>query len=465
MSGVYRFAPSPTGYLHVGGARTAIFNWLLARKGNGKFLIRIEDTDQKRSTAESLQNILTGLQWLGLYWDGEPVFQSSRHPRHLAIADKLVNDGNAYYCFCDKNEENGNDPCKFFSAGQIKKKLAERNAYTIRIKIPQRDFTFKDGVLGKIKIDHSELNDFIIVRSDHTPVYQLAVVVDDYDMGVTHIMRGADHLANTAKQMIIYQALGWKVPDFSHLPLILSTDKSRLSKRHGAVSVEEFRRLGILPDALFNYLCLLGWSPGDDREVLSKNEIVKLFSLERVNSHNAIFDVQKLLWMNGKYLSNLSDDHIPELIKSYLSDSQVEIFEKEQDTLLYLLRLVKQRARTLIELVDGIGFYFSDPDIYEEQGVKKFFSSAGSSELLSGLKDELLNGTGFDAVNLERLIRKFAEKRQLSAAEVIHPLRLALTGKISSPGIFDIMQILGKDKVLRRIDRAVHYIRNNELEL
>jgi glutamyl-tRNA synthetase len=461
--GIYRFAPSPSGYLHVGGARTAIFNWILARKENGRFLIRIEDTDQKRSSDESVQNILSSMQWLGLSWDEDPVYQSSRHERHLEVVSELVKNKKAHYCFCEKKEENQSDPCRNLSAAQVEQKIAGGNSYTVRIHIPEKDIIFKDGICGEIRVSRSELNDFIILRSDRTPIYHLAVVVDDHDMGVTHVIRGADHLLNTAKQLVIYQALGWSIPQFTHLPLILSEDKSRLSKRHGAVSVEEFQRLGILPDALFNFLCLLGWSPGNDRELVSRDEIIQLFSLDRVGSHNAIFDREKLLWMNGKYISNLGEDQIVEWIKTMISREQKEVCRRERESLNHLLKLVKIRSRTLIDIMEGISFFFSDPASYEEEGVKKYFSSPVSAEYLEKLRMELLNDAVFDQTTLETVIRKFSEQQNTSAAVIIHPLRLALTGKTFSPGIFEIMQILGKERVIRRIQKAVQYIKNNKL--
>ena len=456
---IYRFAPSPTGYLHVGGARTAIYNWLLARQNKGKFFVRIEDTDQKRSDDDSVQNIIRSLEWLGLFWDEDLVFQSSRQQRHLDVVSDLLQSGKAYYCFCERKDEDQDDACRQLSSIEINRNLAENVIHTVRIHIPAEEIEFTDRICGEIKVDHTGLNDFIIVRSDKTPVYHLAVVVDDHDMGITHVIRGADHLSNTAKQIVIYKALGWSIPEFSHLPLILSEDKSRLSKRHGAVAVNDFRNQGILPEALFNYLCLLGWSPGNDQEILNKNEIINIFSLDRVNSHNAIFDKQKLLWMNGKYISSIAEEEILHLISPFITEDQVKIFKDDKAALLQLWRMLKKRSRTLADIVEGMKFYFSDPDGYDPEGIKKYFSSSDVVESLKMLQSELKNGAGFDEKNLEVIVRNFAEKQDVSAAIIIHPLRLALTGKTFSPGIFEVMQVLGKEKVLRRIDKAVEYIK------
>ena len=311
-----RFAPSPTGVLHVGGARTAIFNWLLAKQNRGEFLLRIEDTDKKRSNPESINQILRSLSWLGLDWHGDPYYQSKAIDRHKQCAVELLKTGKAYRCFCtvallqkerrraeaDRTAFLYDGRCARLSAEQIQTNLDNALPYALRLAIGKGETVFNDAVRGSVCVDHNQLDDFIILRSDGTPVYHLAVVVDDHDMGVTHVIRGDDHLSNTPKQILIYQALGWRVPQFGHLPLIHGMDGGRLSKRHGATSVEDFRSRGILADALFNYLCLLGWSPGDDKEIMSQKELITLFSLNRVNKKNAIFDEKKLDWINGKYL-------------------------------------------------------------------------------------------------------------------------------------------------------------------
>jgi glutamyl-tRNA synthetase len=468
---IYRFAPSPTGFLHVGGARTAIFNWVLAKKEGGKFLLRLEDTDSQRSTLEYVQQIISSLQWLGISWDGPPLFQSTRLKSHHQAALKLIKMGKAYYCFCSKEKTaEGNDKpeqktylydgrCRNLSRDEVRQNFNRQLPAVVRIKLPTGITRFTDGVHGEITIKNTELDDFVLLRSDGTPVYQLAVVVDDHDMGVTHILRGDDHLSNTPKQIHIYQALNWKVPQFSHLPLILGSDRQRLSKRHGATSVEEFQEKGILPEALFNYLCLLGWSPGDDTEIMSREEIITRFSLDRINVANTVFDQQKLIWMNAKYLASLSTSEILAKINSRLSSVEKGEIEDNKDSFLLLLGLLKPRSHTLLDFLEGSRFYFADPDDYEQVAVKKYFTVTGAADLLIQISDVLNGSVSFRAEQLEKNLRQFAEKQNMSAGQVIHPLRLALIGHSSSPGIFEVLEVLGRKKAIRRIGRAVDYIR------
>jgi glutamyl-tRNA synthetase len=468
---VYRFAPSPTGFLHVGGARTAIFNWLLARKSGGKFLLRIEDTDRQRSTAESVRQIMSSLQWLGLSWDESPLFQSTRLERHQQAAMELLKTGKAYYCFCakEKNETEQEESkhktylydgrCRNLTPDQADKNLKRRLPAVVRIKLPAGITRFIDGVHGEVTFNHTELDDFVLLRSDRTPVYQLAVVVDDHDMGVTHVLRGDDHLSNTPKQIHIYQALNWQVPQFSHLPLILGPDRQRLSKRHGATSVEEFQEEGILPEALFNYLCLLGWSPGDDTEIMSREVLIERFSLDRANKANTVFDQQKLIWMNSKYLAGMPAAEILEKIRHRLKPGERTEAENTRDSFIMLLELLKPRSQTLLDFLSASRFYFEDPGGYEEQAVWKYFTETGTADLLTQLADVLAGVDSFKADLLEKNIRKFAEQQKLNAGRVIHPLRLALTGRSSSPGIFEILEVLGRKKALRRIGQAVEYIK------
>jgi glutamyl-tRNA synthetase len=457
---IFRFAPSPSGYLHVGGARTAIFNWLLAQKRGGKFLLRLEDTDYERSTEESIMQIFNSLQWLGLHWDEEPVYQSKRKQRHLDIIQLLLDRGKAYRCFCTRTESTGrrmsrySGVCRNLNSLEIAHNLATGKPFSVRIKITDGITTYRDLIHGQITIDNKEIDDFIIMRSDHTPVYNLAVTVDDHDMGVTHVIRGDDHIANTPKQIQLYQALTWPVPQFGHLPLILGRDRTRLSKRHGAASIEEFQKQGILPAALFNFLCLLGWSRGDDREIFSRHALVRHFSLARISSANAVFDPDKLLWMNGKYLSRVPADKLLSLIDAPW-DKPVDLYDRR---LIYLCDLVKERAQTLIEFREGIRFFDEDPLGYEEAGIKKYFTKEETLKLLRGLAVNLAHHEPFSVQSLESLLRTYASEHDVSAGEIIHPLRLALTGKTASPGIFDVMYVLGKKKVLRRIEIAISYI-------
>jgi len=471
---VLRFAPSPTGYLHVGGARTAIFNWLIARQKNGRFLLRIEDTDRLRSTDESIQTIISSLKWLGLNWDGDILYQSTREQRHLETAYKLLQQGKAYRCFCSKEEleekrkraealklnQRYDGTCRHLTAEQIRQKLRQGLPFAIRFKVPQGRVHFDDLIHGSTTIENNTLDDFIIVRSDNTPVYQLAVVVDDHDMGVTLVLRGDDHISNTNKQILLYQAMGWPVPQFAHVPLILGTDKKRLSKRHGATSVEEFKNMGIFPEALFNYLCLLGWSPGNDREIFSKEELIREFSLQRINKTPAVFDLQKLLWMNGKYLAQKSVDELLPEIKTWLKTQNLSLAFLQNERFRYLIKLLQVRAKTINELITQLSFFFYDPQQYEEKGVKKFFKKENSLQILTELytlfaeqPDRFFN----NLTEIEQSIRQLAQNMGLSAGKIIHPLRLALTGSTSSPGIFEIIYILGQKKVLNRLKNAINY--------
>ena len=473
QSDVYRFAPSPTGFLHVGGARTAIFNWLAARSGQGRFLLRIEDTDAERSTFESVEQILSSLTWMGLTWDDEPVFQSQRSGRHREVAMQLVNKGLAYQCFCGRSEAGQGKSvaeknyvmydgrCRNISGDEVKKRQTAGESYVIRLKVNTGITMFRDGVHGEISVNNDEIGDFVILRSDGSPIYQLAVVVDDNDMGVTHVLRGDDHISNTPKQILLYQALNWKIPRFSHLPLILGPDKVRLSKRHGASSVEEFRDQGILPDALFNYLCLLGWSPGDDREVIDREELVRIFSLNRVNKADAVFDFQKLLWMNAKYIADATDLQLMDVLKEYLDDKYLKIINNQMEKFSELLKLIRPRSRTVLELIENAGFYFSDPDTYDSAGVEKYFKQVDGQKLLSELRILLTGTSDYSIENLENIIRACAQTMETGTGKLIHPLRLALTGKTASPGIFEVIHLLGKDTTIRRINKATDFIQNN----
>jgi glutamyl-tRNA synthetase len=472
---IFRFAPSPTGYLHVGGARTAIFNWLLAYREGGKFLLRIEDTDRKRSSTASIQQIINSLQWLGLKWDSEPLFQSQRFRRYQEVVQQIIKKGMAYYCFCSKEilqqqkaiAQEQKQPylydgrCKKLTQQQVKTNLQKNISHTVRLKVPEGYTRFLDGVHGEVVVNNNEIDDFVILRSDNTPVYQLAVVVDDHDMGITHILRGDDHLSNTPKQILIFQALDWPIPKFSHLPLILGPDKVPLSKRHGASSVEDFREQGILPEALFNYLCLLGWAPGNDKELMSREEIIERFTLERVNKANAVFDLQKLLWINGKYLTKLNMDDLISILKQRMENDQLREIGQHSISFNHLVDLVKQRARTVQDIESGIQYFFYDPSDYDQKGVEKYFKNPECSDLLSGVLAVISSENDFAAGPLELKIRSYAEERGINAAQIIHPLRLALTGRTASPGIFEIMQILGRMKVNRRIQRALEFIKMN----
>ncbi len=472
---ILRFAPSPTGFLHVGGARTAIYNWLVARHSGGKYLLRIEDTDQVRSTDTATRQILKALTWLGLDWDEELYYQSNHIQRHKDNARQLLEQGKAYRCFCTKDEldqkrrfaeenkinQRYDGTCRRLTNEQIEDNLQKGKPFTVRFKVQPGQVQFEDKILGPISTDNDTLDDFIILRADGSPIYQLAVVSDDHYMGVNTVLRGQDHIANTNKQILLYQALGWPVPEFGHIPLILGPDKVRLSKRHGAASVEEFKDQGILPDALFNYLCLLGWSPGNDREMMQRDEIISQFSLDQVNRAPAVFDAQKLLWLNAKWIAELEPAQLQKLAQEWLTENNKILNEDEQERFVYFLGLLQPRSKTIAELKAGISLFFDTPEIYEEKGVKKYFRKEDASELLEGLRERFSQYTVHfysDRQNIESFIRNYAEELNMSAGKLIHPLRLALTGSTASPGIFELIYVLGKEKVTKRLERALSYI-------
>ncbi|MEJ2052314.1 MAG: glutamate--tRNA ligase [Calditrichaceae bacterium] len=475
MGEIVRFAPSPTGHLHIGGARTAIFNWLIARKANGKFLLRIEDTDFKRSSNESIEQILSGLEWLGLDWDEPVYFQSQNVKQHVAIIDRLLKTGRAYRCFCSKEElaekrlkaeqESGgyryDQSCRFLGEEEINHRLARNIPFSVRLKIEEAPVEFNDMVIGSTKIDAGIIDDFIILRSDGSPVYQLAVVVDDHNMGITMVIRGADHLSNTYKQILIYNALNWNCPQFGHVPLILGVDKKRLSKRHGAASVAEFKHDGILPDALFNYLCLLGWSPGDDTEIMTKTEIIEKFDYARINKSPAVFDPKKLKWFNSKYISQIPVNKLLPDIKDICNKNHWILKEEEEDRFRLFIKLYKSRSAALNDLFDTIQVYFVNPEHYDEKGINKYFSNNTMQTLLVKLYNtlETVGEDPFKTIDsAEKFIRAFADQNSVAAAKIIHPLRLSLTGKIESPGIFELLFVLGKTKTLERLKKALEFI-------
>jgi glutamyl-tRNA synthetase len=410
---------------------------------------------------------------LKISWDGSPYFQSQHIERHQQVAQELLEKGKAYRCFCTmerlreertKAEKNKraflyDRRCRNLDASEINANLDKKQPFTLRLKLHEGQTFFIDGVRGEVTVNHTELDDFVIQRSDSSPVYHLAVVVDDHDMAVTNVVRGDDHLSNTPKQILIYQALEWDIPLYAHVPLICGFDGARLSKRHGATAIEDFRKKGILPEALFNYLCLLGWAPGDDREIMSREDIIASFSLDRIGKKDAIFDEKKLRWMNGKYLSEQDHDHLLYLINPKLTTQYQQKIEKDRQNFLYLIDLIKTRSQTIDEIIDNIEFYFKDPETYEETGVNKYFRTEQSRDILNRLSATLENLDIFSAENSENVIRDLAESLAMKAGTLIHPLRLALTGKTASPGIFDIIQILGKQTVITRLDNALRYIK------
>ncbi len=463
-----RFAPSPTGYLHVGGARTALFNWLFARKHGGKFLLRIEDTDRERSSEEMTRKIFEGLVWLGLTWDEDIVYQGKRANVHRQIAYQLVQQGKAYPCFCtpevlahkreqarkEKRAYRYDGTCRNLTPEEVKHRMAKGVPYAIRFKVTPQIIRWEDGVHGPIEVNSRELDDFILLRSDGSPIYHLAVVVDDHHMRITHVIRGDDHISNTPKQILLYQALEWEIPHFAHLPLILGPDKKRLSKRHGATAVDEYQRMGILPEAMFNYLALLGWSPGDDREILSREEILQAFDLQGISKNNAVFDEKKLIWMNGQYIHHMPVEKLWPLVQELLVArglfSKAQAIEQRQ-YIMKVIALLKTRVKLLPEFVDGARYFFQDPTTFDARGLRKHLKTPQAWQLLADYTRELEQLPVYTETSLETHLRQLAEQHGVSAAKIIHPVRLAITGVTVTPGLFEVMVVLGKETVLRRL--------------
>ncbi|OQX85365.1 glutamate--tRNA ligase [candidate division KSB1 bacterium 4484_87] len=466
-----RFAPSPTGYLHIGGARTAIFNWLFARKNQGQFLLRIEDTDVKRSDQKMVDAILDGLNWLGIDWDEEPVFQSEHLGRYREIAENLVNSGHAYYCFCSqerlekiRKEREGDRSayfydghCRNLSPEEVQEKLEQKIPAVVRFKTEPGKTNFSDEVRGSLTFDNKEIDDFIILRSDKMPTYHLAVVVDDHDMGITHVIRGDDHLTNTPKQVLLYQALGWEIPVFAHVPLILGSDRKRMSKRHGATSVVEYKEMGYLPQALFNYLALLGWSPKDDREILNKDELIQIFDLKGINKNSAVFDETRLQWFNAQYINQADTGELYKLLEPFFRKEKfTENFDRAY--LEKVIDLLKPRVKKTTEFLSAGKYFFSDPEHFDEKAVKKHWRGENLLGRMTKLAEALGNLASFDENSIETTVRKLAEEMGFGAGKLIHPTRVALTGSAASPGLFEMMAVLGREVVLRRMKKAIDLI-------
>ena len=468
-----RFAPSPTGYLHVGGARTALFNWLFARHHGGAFVLRIEDTDRERSSDEMVQAIVDGMEWLGLDWDEGPVHQADGLQRHRRDALRLLDEGTAYRCFCTPAELEAKRKAAEAEGGgyrydrkclvevppeEAEKRAAAGEPYTVRFQVPDGETAWDDAVHGETRFDNAEIDDFIILRSDGTPIYNLAVVSDDHEMGISHVIRGDDHLSNTPKQILLYRALGWEPPTFAHVPLILGPDGKRLSKRHGATAVGEYRHEGILPEAMMNFLALLGWSPGDDTEIMGRDELIERFTLDRINKKSAVFDTEKLEWLNGRYLADAPAEALAPAVMDGLVAAGVDPDElaRREAWLLGLIDLLKSRARTVDAIAEQARIYLVDELRYEEKAVKKHWAKKPHEvvERLRRLR-EAYEDVPWEEGPLEDALRELASDLDVGAGKVIHPLRVALTGMTASPGIFDVLVALGRERSLARIDEAI----------
>ena len=427
-----RFPPSPTGFLHIGGARTALYNWLFARHNNGKMVLRIEDTDRQRSTEEATQAILDSMTWLGLDWDEGPYHQSDRLEIYNEHVEKLLKDGKAFHV---------DDPEK---------------GRAVRFKITDELTDFDDMVHGNIRSDTSLLEDFVIQKADGFPAYNFACVVDDGVMGITHIIRGDDHLSNTPRQIALYKALGFDLPKFAHIPMILGEDGSRMSKRHGATSVTDYRTKGYLPDAIINFIALLGWSPGHDQELLTRQEMIEKFTLKRVNKTSSQFDFTKLDWMNSKYIQNLPVGDLVREVQPYIKDANLENDVVSDEWLHKLVELYKERFRTLPEFVTLTTPFFSDEIEYEDAAVQKHLKK-GNPALIKDAYEKLKEVKDFSSIEeLESCLRLITTEHNIGFGKLAQPIRVALIGKSASAGIFETLELLGKDKTLKRLEHTIN---------
>jgi len=468
-----RFAPSPTGYLHVGGARTALFNWLYAKKFGGEFLLRIEDTDKARSTDESTRAIFEGMEWLGLHWDDGVVYQGANLARHQADARRLLENGSAYRCFCTPAElderrreaESRKEAFKYdrrcdrLPPEEVARRVAAGMPFVVRFRVPEGTTAWDDLVHDRIEFPNKDIDDFVILRSDGTPIYNMAVVSDDIAMEISIVMRGDDHISNTPKQIQLYRALGAPLPTFAHLPMIHGLDGKKLSKRHGATAVGDYQHYGLLPGAMLNFLALLGWSPGGDREIMTVPEMIELFSVEGLQKKAAIFDPKKLEWMNGQHLSMIPLEELeprvtPAIVTARLATEE-ELVER-RDWYLRLLDLLRVRSRTIDDIVRQAGPYFLEEIEYDPAAVAKNWKDpAEASALLQATRDALAKVSDWKTESLEASLRALAEQRGIAAGKVFQPLRVALTGLTVSPGIFEMLVQMGRDLSLKRIDKAI----------
>ncbi|MBI4824437.1 MAG: glutamate--tRNA ligase [Nitrospirae bacterium] len=462
-----RFAPSPTGHLHLGGARTALFNWLFARHHGGTFILRIEDTDKTRSTEEFIESILDGVRWLDLDWDEGPFRQTDRFDIYRGYVEKLIREGHAYYCYCS-SEELEQRRKQALSEGRAprydgrcwKKKTPPMGITpSVRFKMPDEGKTsVHDLIKGTIVFENSELDDLIIMRSDGTPTYNFVVVADDVDMGITHVIRGDDHLNNTPKQIHIYNAMGYDIPRFAHLPMIMGPDRTRLSKRHGATSVIAYRDMGYLPHALVNYLVRLGWSYGD-HEVFTRNELVRYFSLEAVGKSASVFNPEKLLWLNSEYIKATPTETLGERVIPFLKADGL-IKADEEINMKWLSKAIHsliERCRTLRELSNSLRYYISDYVDIDALAKGKFLTP-NALPYLKEVKSELSGLEEFTSEQIEKLFIAFVERYGIKLGVVAQPVRVAITGNTVSPGIFEVLEIVGKEKTLKRLQQAIELI-------
>ena len=476
-----RFAPSPTGYLHVGGARTALFNWLFARRHGGVFVLRIEDTDLERSSPEMVEGILDGMRWLGLDWDEGPLvggpfgpyFQSERLDRHRTMADQLVKQQKAYFCYCTPEELKSkreaaeaaggawkyDRTCLRLTPSEIATREASHRPRAVRFRVPEGATRFDDLVHGPIEFDRANIEDFVILRADHQPTYHLSVVSDDVEMKITHVVRGDDHISNTPKQVLLYDAIGAPVPAFAHVPLILGADKKRMSKRHGATSVMEYARQGYLPEAMANFLALLGWSPGSgDRELFTRKELADVFDLSGISGGSAVFNSEKLDWFNQQYIVTLAPEELTSRIKPLLENAglwNAAFLAEKHGWFFSVLELLKPRAKRLEDFVSMGQYFFSDDVLYDEAAVAKHLRAERMADHLRAVDSSLHALEAFDPESLEAAVRSVADARGVKAGALIQAIRVAVSGRTATPGMFEVLSLLGRDRVHARLTRSV----------
>lgn len=470
-----RIAPSPSGFLHVGTARTAIVNWLYARNKGGKFILRIEDTDADRSSDDMVQSIVDSLKWLGLEWDEGPYFQSQRAELYQTYIDKLLESGNAYRCFCtpeelqarreeaqkNKTDYKYNRTCLNLSPEEVQKKLDAGTPNVVRIKVPEGETGYDDMVYDRMVKQNKDIEDFVVCRKDGRPLYNFVVVIDDHEMGITDIIRGNDHQTNTFKQILIYDALGLPVPRLGHLPLIIDERKKKISKRDAAANASDYGAQGFLPEAIVNYLSMLGWSPKDDREILTIPELIEAFDIGGVNKANAMFDQVKMRYFNGEHIKKKTNHELAVMIAPLMAEAGVYTkygLETRWQYLMDVIGLLKDRADVLGELVERSEYFFQTPEIFDEKGVKKHFlhENIDRLEKLAG-KFEALDK--FDQEHLDSALKSLAEELELKAGQLIHPTRLATTGLTKGPGLYELLELLGREETVKRMTAAADYIR------
>ena len=465
-----RFAPSPTGFLHIGGARTALYNWLFAKANKGVFILRIEDTDRTRSTEEAVKAILDGLEWLGIDWDegpdvggdAGPYFQTQRLNTYKDWADKLVKEGKAYYCFCTPEElgeqrklaaqrkeaPKYNARCRKLSTSDVEKLSSSGKPKVLRFKLPMTGITkVHDLIRGEVSFENELLDDFVLIKSDGFPTYNFAAVVDDHLMRITHVIRGDDHLSNTPRQILLYQAFGLTPPKFAHIPMIMGPDKARLSKRHGATSVIEYKDLGYLPEAMVNYIARLGWGY-KDQEIFSRQELIEKFSVEKVQKTSAVFDVTKLNWLNSHYIKSLGIDgvisHTMPFIEQAYPGADKAYAEK-------VIKCLHDRMKTFVEIVPLSEYFFKDDFSMDPEARSRYLDKPGVKEIVEKLKGKLSKISDFTRENIEKAFKGLAEELKIKLGEIIHPTRALLTGRSESPGIYDVVEVLGKEKTIKRL--------------